>query len=420
MKKSQGKIKTILLSAMTIFALFSTMSAVFAWFVVVNPSTKIDTVTGDMSISLNKLSAIKYVYPFYPGSNDFIDYSSTNGKLKTYVLNDSDVPTSLENATIPSITKDVTNPPNACYLVGNSVFLGTTEEKKYSLSSGIILNSSADGNTFSVKSVSLSVNSTFLLTDKEGRNLVFSKVTYFKDNKPTNLEYDFLNKDNTLFLAKKAGFYDFTITRKETGYDLTITSQSRDDASILGMTLFDPTYAKLYGMKEDEAIYKQNTCLVYDVEISVKNEMRGFLLNLQVKRKALDNEDGETETKNQYYLSKYLSFNAVMASDIKNQSIYDFFHSCNESPGSFTYNFGGQRFETNDQTSLDILSKEIISSTSANTSVHLYLAVDYDPDNMKYFFDKSRLGNSYDLIRDFTFYFSTVQSVATEENTNNA
>lgn len=413
MKKSQGKIKTILLSAMTIFALFSTMSAVFAWFVVVNPSTKIDTVTGDMSISLNKLSAIKYVYPFYPGSNDFIDYSK-DGKLKTYVLNDSDVPTSLDNATIPSITKDVTNPSNSCYLVGDSVFLGTNETP-YSLSSGIILNSSADANTFSVKSVSLSVNSKFLLTDKEGNTFKFSNVTCSEDA--------FLNKENTFFLAKKAGFYDFIITKKETvGYDLTITSQSRDDASILGMTLFDPTYAKLYGMKEAEAIYKQNTCLVYDVEISVKNEMRNFLLNLQVKREALANEDGYKK-ENQYYLSKYLFFKAVMASEINNpsiKSIYDFFHRSEESSGSFTYKFDGRKFVTKDQTSLDILSKEIISSTSANTSVHLYLAVDYVPANMEYFFDESILGNSYDLIRDFTFYFSTVQSVATEENTNNA
>lgn len=416
MKKSQGKIKTILLSAMTIFALFSTMSAVFAWFVVVNPSTKIDTVTGDMSISLNKLSAIKYVYPFYPGSNDFIDYSK-EGKLKTYVLNDSNVSTSsFDSESIPSITKDVTNPPNACYLVGDSVFLGTNETP-YSLSSGIILNSSADANTFSVKSVSLSVNSKFLLTDKEGNTFKFSNVTCSEDA--------FLNKEKTFFLAKKAGFYDFTITKQQTSsYDLTINSQSRDDASILGMTLFDPTYAKLYGMKEEEAIYKQNTCLVYDVEISVKNEMRDFLLNLQVKREALDNEDGHIN-ENQYYLSKYLSFKAAMASEINNppiKSIYDFFHSRKESSGSFTYNFGEQKFVTNDQTSLDldILPKEIISSTSANTSVHLYLAVDYDPENMRYFFDESRLGNSYDLIRDFTFYFSTVQSVATKENTNNA
>lgn len=419
MKKSQGKIKTILLLAMTIFALFSTMSAVFAWFVVVNPSTKIDTVTGDMSISLNKLSAIKYVYPFYPGSNDFIDYSSTNGKLKTYVLNDSVDPTSLDKEI--SIDKEGVTDSKACYLVGNSVFLGTTEEKEYSLSSGTILNSSADGNTFSVKSVSLSVNSTFLLTDEKGKKLQFSTVTYHKDGKDTKLEDNFLNKDNTLFLAKKAGFYDFTITKKQTsGYDLTITSQSRDDASILGMTLFDPTYAKLYGMKEAEAIYKQNTCLVYDVVISVKNEMRDFLLNLQVKRKALGNEDGYIN-ENQYYLSKYLSFKAAMASEINNQSIqsiYNFFHRSEESSGSFTYNFGGQRFDTEDQIAL--VTNKKISSTSETTPVHLYLAVDYDPDNMKYFFDKSRLGNSYDLIRDFTFYFSTVQSVATEENTNNA
>ena len=417
MKKSQGKIKTILLSAMTIFALFSTMSAVFAWFVVVNPSTKIDTVTGDMSISLNKLSAIKYVYPFYPGSNDFIDYSSTDGKLKTYVLNDSDstVSTSFDKETIPSIDKtDFTPASNSCYLVGDSVFLGTNETP-YSLSSGIILNSSADANTFSVKSVSLSVNSKFLLIDKEGNTFKFSNVTCSEDA--------FLNKENTFFLAKKAGFYDFIITKKETvGYDLTITSQSRDDASILGMTLFDPTYATLYDMKEEEAIYKQNTCLVYDVEISVKNEMRNFLLNLQVKREALANEDGYKK-ENQYYLSKYLVFKAAMASQINNQSIqsiYNFFHRSEESSGSFTYKFDGQKFRTTDQTSLDILSKKIIASTSANTSVHLYLAVDYDPANMEYFFNESRLGNSYDLIRDFTFYFSTVQSVATEENTNNA
>lgn len=412
MKKSQGKIKTILLSAMTIFALFSTMSAVFAWFVVVNPSTKIETVTGDMSISLKKLSAIKYVYPFYPGSNDFINYSK-EGKLKTYVLNDSVDPTSLDKEII--IDKEGVTNSKAYYLVGNSVFLGTTEEKEYSLSSGIILNSSADANTFSVKSVSLSVNSKFLLTDNVGEKLVF---------KVTNLKDDFLNKDNTLFLAKKAGFYDFTITKKEKDYELSIVSSpSRGDSSILGMTLFDPTYAKLYGMKEGEAIYKQNTCLVYDVEISVKNEMRDFLLNLQVKRKALVNEEGKTG-ENQYWLSKYLSFRAAMESDINNQpidinnkQIYNFFHN-NYDESTKSYNFDGKKFVTYDQPALDILTNKIISSKSETTSVHLYLAVDYDPDNMKYFFEESRLGISYDLIRDFTFYFSTVQSVATGKNTN--
>lgn len=413
MKKSQGKLKTILLSAMTIFALFSTMSAVFAWFVVVNPSTKIDTVTGDMSISLTKLSAIKYVYPFYPGSNDFIDYSKV-GKLKTYVLNDSTVSTSLDGESMPSIdTTGFTSTSNAYYLVGDSVFLGT-DETPYSLSSGLILNSSADANTFSVKSVSLSVNSKFLLTDKEGNALIFSNVTCSDENA-------FLNKDKTLFLTKKAGFYDFTITKQETGgYDLTIAPQSRDDSSILGMTLFDPTYAKLYGMSEQEAIYKQNTCLVYDVEISVKNEMRDFLLNLQVKRKALDDENGETLKKNQYCLSRYVAFKASLASDTSKdkQAIYDSFHRSESVNDSFTYTFGGMKYEKNDQTALDILKDEKISSNSENTSVHLYLAVDYDPENMKYFFDESRLGISYDLIRDFTFYFSTVQSVAKGENAN--
>mgnify|MGYP006903495649 CR=1 FL=1 len=412
MKISQGKIKTILLSAMTIFALFATMSGVFAWFVVVNPSTKIDTVTGDMSISLNKLSAIKYVYPYYPGSNDFIDYSK-EGKLKTYVLDDNDVVDSLEQEEIPSVEKksDISS-TNCCYLVGNSVFLGT-DETPYSLSSGLILNSSSDGNTFSVKSVSLSVNSKFLLTDATGNVLPFSNITC--------PESSFLNKEKTLFLAKKAGFYDFQITKQGTGgYDLSITAHNREDSSILGMTLFDPTYAKLYDMSVEEAIYNQNTCLVYDIEISVKNEMRDFLLNLQVKRKALDNDEGKTGKNNQFCLSKYVSFKANIptADTLTKQDIYDSFHKSLSSSEKLTYQFDGKKYSGKDETALDILKDQKISSVGENTSVHLYLAVDYDPKNMEYFFDESRLGISYDLIRDFTFYFSSVQSVATGENNN--
>ena len=90
MKKISSRLKIVLATACAVFSLFSTMFASYAWFMVRNPSVRIDTITGDMSISLKRVSVYRYVYPFYSGSNTLIDYQSPKAGVREYVLKDEE------------------------------------------------------------------------------------------------------------------------------------------------------------------------------------------------------------------------------------------------------------------------------------------------------------------------------------------
>ncbi len=420
MKKISSRTRTVILTSLTIFALFSTMMASFAWFLVVNPNSKLDTVSGDMSISFSKVSAVRYVYPFYASSNSFIDYSK-EGTVKEYVLSESN-PAFITDAI--SVANTPTNETNKrYYLVGNKVFAGLSQGVDFDFSNAYILSASTDGSTFTAKDVTLSAGSQFVIVDQKGDIQELSSNTL----PASGIDYD---SGNHSYKVKTAMMVNFELS-KSTDSNSTetmtfkITQETRDDSAILGMTLFDPTLAKLNGQaseaKYPEAIYDQNTCLVYKIDLEVKSQTRDFILNCDVKRKEIADENGQINTKDQYDLSHYLTYR-VSESLGQEKNSFLYFHPSNlEEKSSYNNDSDSNpvySFSQKEETSLSIYTKNF-SSTENTTTQTLYIAVDYNPLKISHFFTEENLGKErIDMIRDFTFYFSCKQ--ITKETTQNS
>ncbi len=415
--------RTVILTSLTIFALFSTMVASFAWFLVVNPNSKLDTVSGDMSISFSKVSAVRYVYPFYASSNSFIDYSK-EGTVKEYVLSESN-PTFITEAISVANKPSDESTNKKYYLVGNKVFAGLSQGEDFDFSDAYILSASTDGSTFTAHDVTLSAGSQFVIVNQNGKIQELSSNTL-----PTSgIEYD---AGNHSYKVKSAMMVNFELSiPKSTDSNSTetmtfkITPETRDDSAILGMTLFDPTLAKLNGQaseaKYPEAIYDQNTCLVYKIDLEVKSQTRDFTLNCDVKRKEIADENGQINSTDQYDLSHYLTYRVSETLGSEENSFLYFHPSNLEEKSSYNKNSDSNpvhSFSQIGETSLSIYTKNF-SSTENTTTQTLYIAVDYNPLKISHFFTEENLGKErIDMIRDFTFYFSCKQ--ITKETTQNS
>lgn len=382
MKKFSKKGRVILLTSLTIFVLFTTCIASFAWFMTVSPTTPLETISGSMDISIKKVSAYRYVYPYFNSSDTYIDYTQ-NGNVKEVVMKDSQIK---EMGNLPSQASKPKNDKNY-YLIGNSTFLGDGT-KEYSLDTGLTFFSKLD-NSYQISDVIISAGSIFGVSNGNGNILLKN------EGNVTGME-EFTFKDGFL-QAKTAGRYSLTLTFDDGGSaKLKIEKTKRTDDAILSMTLFDPTYAKLYSSNVATAIKDQNTLLVYDVTLDVKNEDHDFLLSCDVKRSTSVLE---------YPISNYLSYQIEKANgSLKfSNDIYKHFHDKESNDGSL------KTFDES-TSSLNILFEEI-ESTSQTTSCHYYIAIDYVANKLNEFMKESNLGRSFDLKRDYTFYFSSSQII---------
>lgn len=385
MKRLSSKGKVILLTFLTIFVLFTTCIASFAWFITVSPSAPMDTISGSMDIQISRVSAYRYVYPYFNSSNSYIDYTR-EGKVKEVVLKDTG------SKTEDSLPTSISNPNNdsSYHLVGNKTFLGDSSTE-FSIASGLTF-SGIEPN-YELSDVTVSAGSIMTICDGNG-NIILNSA-------PSDLvETQFTYKDQYL-TAVEAGRYSFILNKVENQINLTIEAIKRDDDSILAMTLFDPTYAKLYSKDVASAIYDQNTLLIYDVTLNVQNESHDFTLSCDVRRAISSVID--------YPISNYLTYRIEKAdaSLTTADGIYNHFHS--ESENGSSKSFPDTSAET-----LNILSEKISSST-LNTECHYFIALDYKADKLDEFMKESNLGKSYDLKRDYTFYFSSSQIIHDQE-----
>ena len=389
MNKLSSKTKIIAMTSLTIVTLFSAFCASFAWFRVIHPNTDVIATAGNLDIRLTRLSAYRYVYPFFEGSNTYIDYSK-EGKVKEFVLSDTD---SSEN-TLPK-AETTTELGESLYLVGDKSFLGYEEtDTEFLPSSGLKFFTSTDGNTYTISDFTLSSGSIFAIKDSEGKNL---KVPLTENKSIQSLDMGY-------YKATEAGIYDFRIQKNGSAVSFTISKKSRDDNAILGMTVFDPTYALLKGEKGATAIYNQNTCLIFDITLDVENQGHSFSIDSRVKRQS---------TTAEFPLSKYITYRFLQKDSIPdNKSAFDYFHpEYTDAEEKAGYNTGTdvRKFEDGKDT-LELVSSTL-SSTSEKTSVRFYIAIDYDPTKIDTFFAESNLGRTYDLPRDFTFFFYVQQVV---------
>lgn len=292
-----------------------------------------------MEISIKKVSAYRYVYPYFNSSDTYIDYTQ-EGQVKEVVMKDSEIE---KMGNLPSPAYDPKNDQNY-YLIGNSTFLGDGT-KEYSLDTGLTFFSKLD-NSYQISDVIISAGSIFGVSDGKG-NLILKQESYVAGMEEFTFKDGFLQ-------AKTAGRYSLILTIDGGSAKLEIKKTTRTDDAILSMTLFDPTYAKLYSPNVATAIKEQNTLLVYDVILDVTNEDHDFLLSCDVKR--------STSSVLGYPISNYLSYQIKKADGSPKipNDIYKHFHDKRSNDSSL------KTFDES-TSSLNILSEKI-ESTFQTTS----------------------------------------------------
>ena len=387
MNKISSKAKIVAMTSLTLATLFSAFVASFAWFSLIQPNTDVVLAAGNLEVNLYRLSAYRYVYPFFEGTSTYIDYSK-EGKVKETVLMDA---SDDSEKTLPE-TETTSEATDSLYLVGDDRFLGY-DGSDFSTSDGLKFQRSIDGMSYEIHDFTLSSGSVFAVKNSDGENL---SLSLDEDGKIKEL-------GNGYFKAEEAGIYDFKIQKKEDGSSsFSVSGKEREDNAILGMTLFDPTYALLEGKEGAQAIYSQNTCLIFDVTLEVKNQGHAFSIESQVRRQ---------ETTYRYPLSDYITYRSV-SSLPEGKTPYEYFHpDDDEEADASGYNKSEDVVRFQDEKDQVQLYKESIASDTEKTYIRTYIAIDYDPDKIKTFFEESNLGRSFDLPRDFTFFFYVQQTV---------
>lgn len=334
--KKKRKVRLYATLASLTIAVIATLSvASYAWFAMFTAGSNLATVTGDLNVNINKVTAYKYVYPYYQNSTEFIDYGST-GTVKGYVVEDSSVESPADPVNTATITfatntpADPEDPLTNDLITGtyttsansnasNKVMYNTVETFRYFLFgdetfTGVSSNpwSSSTSIGFSSRNaiedtspavlsnvvVSAGATFTFFNTDNIGAG---TACNYYKYTSCTaNSCFEIVNEvDNNERITSsairclKSGIYEFSVTGNASGSaitSMTITTINRSDHAIIANNMLDPTMIFLdysgghgpHGEKPGggtyditdflpEAINGQETMVILDVELSFQN-----------------------------------------------------------------------------------------------------------------------------------------------------
>ena len=462
---NRTKKKTIGMIAVSIGNLAAITAGTFAWFVVYSRSTGIELASGDLNVEVNKISAYKYVYPFYDKSTEFVDYNAT-GTVTKYVLQDTNYDEYTTTSTTCTITLgssagrvstnsaethsqtsiyygDTTN--FRYYLIGDETFNGVSNKDWYLSAGHAFANVSniLDSNSATLENVVVSEGSSFILFDKS--TISNSACTYL------TYSYSSITESNTCFsitdneiTCLQTGIYTFTYSTS----GLTITTQSRDDDSIIGNNCMDPTMITVdYVGSADKSTYetlasyvptaiqRQNTMVILDVELKY-NVANDVLAGLKIVRNEansksihnLANKYNDTtnnltgyvseENRNALNASDFYSFYAVFTKTAitDGDSLYTAMHYPTDQEVNNTPIFSkfpnGETFQTSVDCTLNLKENTDSLTIPANNSdqtYHCYIGIEYDYEYSQYFLNEKRLGNTYLLDRDFGFYFTATQ-----------
>ena len=334
--KKKRKVRLYATLASLTIAVIATLSvASYAWFAMFTAGSNLATVTGDLNVNINKITAYKYVYPYYQNSTEFIDYGST-GTVKGYVVEDSSINSPSDPVNSATITFAVNTPvdpedpvtndlirgtytttenSNASnkvmyntvetfryFLFGDSTFTGVSSNQwSSSTSIGFSSRNAIEDTAPAVLSnvvVPVGATFTFFNTDNIGAGSV---CDYYKYTSCTaNSCFEIVNEvDNNERITSsairclKSGIYEFSVVGNASGTaitSMTITTINRSDHAIIANNMLDPTMIFLdysgghgpHGEKPGggtydisdflpEAINGQETMVVLDVELSFTN-----------------------------------------------------------------------------------------------------------------------------------------------------
>ena len=290
-----------------------------AWFALNDKESRIQMVSGDLGVEIQKVTAYKYVYPYYKNSTEFIDYDSP-GTIKKYILEDhtitygdqkvDDIAISSDNATITLGTRFVGSTtttsgsasalnvclPNASYvpefryyLIGDGKFCGVDDSWAIgnAFAFGLRENVSNDKKAI-IDNVVVSAGSSFTLIDVLDTGSGYS-YNYFplssiaESSSPFRIVDSDENGTGDMLYCLRSGIYTFTYGPNQLKIELRESESGQRDISVIANNSLDPTkisidYAGSESANYDTindylstAIYNQNTAVILDVELNFKN-----------------------------------------------------------------------------------------------------------------------------------------------------
>ena len=343
-KLTSRKGKIVGLVALIIGSVAAVTVTTLAWFNLAAKESTIEMVSGDLNVQIEKVSAYKYVYPYFKGSTEFINYGQNNGTVKKYVLEDhnllingnpvnekSDITS--DNATItlgaktdghyvPTFPLDPSSLSATnihyedidifrYYLIGDGLFCGV-ENKPWSIESAFafanISGSPTEANPIVLDDVVVSAGSHFTFFDTNGAEYDENEDEYncnyysLGENSISPAKSPFRIVGNSIYCLR-SGIYKFSYYIDSTGenpeeilkIDLhTEDNGTRKDISVIANNSLDATMISIEhaggkgGNKTlpaymPEAILSQNTMVVLDVELKFTNA-RPIDLNLRINR----------------------------------------------------------------------------------------------------------------------------------------
>lgn len=491
--------RVIFVTVLAVGNILTMASLSLAWFLQYSAtSSQMKTFSGDLDISIEKVCAYKYVYPYHNNSPEFINYDG-NGVVKSYVVEDSTVEAPSNLSSYSTFTLGVnenqsrTTSANAgtasaihyddsqslrYFLVGNEVFNGVTNNPWSTLTSSPFTSTDDpeesetpnDSKSIILKDVMVSAGAEFMFfdantvgTDPEHNNdPICSYFTYSDPVVEAGKNSRFSVVSGHL-KCLKSGVYDFRYRLDDSGhYYLDITLTASGDSTIMASNLVDLTKISIdyYGGALDLedlgvnsiedylpfGIQDQKTMVLLDILVKYqnKNDIEAGLKIVRAEEAvepSINTFDGKYNTDDDYTFLGYKNDserNPLLASDFYAfypellsaahvaQNGYDnpstVWNAFNNHTTNYTVNDVPQysKFDNSSDYKSDldctIHGDSTLIPGSANAQYyHIFIAVDYDYEYMNFFLNKDRLGVTYILDRDFSFYFTATQ-VTVEES----
>ncbi len=324
-KLSSRKGKIIGFSMLIAGSVGAVTMTTLAWFNLTAKESKIKMVTGDLDVEINKVSAYKYVYPYYKNSTEFIDYDAP-GVVKKYVLEDhtltydetdiDDINITSDNATVTLGTRtsgtstttlndaSSTNvyipeasyvPSFHYYLIGDGLFNGVDESWSLDKSQAFGLRESVTAEKHAIlDNIVVSAGSSFalveVLEDYVNAQTVY-EYNYFPISSIAESNSAFRAVDSNddgvddQLLCLRSGIYTFDYSPNQLSIELrTRDGGQRKDVSVITNNSLDPTKISIDyagSVDKDEfptidsyvpnAIHNQNTSVIIDVELNFTN-----------------------------------------------------------------------------------------------------------------------------------------------------
>ncbi len=472
LKNLSGRAKIIAVTSLVIANLATATAGAYAWFSAMAQTSNISTVSGDLNVSIEKVTAYKYVYPYYSNSAEFIDYDSP-GQVLSFVLEDKDVEdyvkeslsadravfeddvvfTLGENVAGTYVTsgtgtrQSILRPEGNdfyYYLVGDGVFAGSSAV--WSLGAAIPFSFSGTASALTpaqLDGVVVSAGAEFTLFDT--RTASAGACTYLDydayQSAPASgksKRFEIIDEDGrTTLRCLCAGIYSFVYD----GSTLSIALHNRSNDAIIGSNLLDPTKISLdyyasqsQGTLEEyipTAVAAQNTMVILDVLLHYRN-VSEVDAGLKVLRTSDATFDYASTTENVTgYISEsegdrigashFYAFYSLFSQTALGTSteVYAAMHAkttdqldASDVPYFSKFATSGSSIEVplhSDSETIENGKAVVDISTSSGADYHCYVAIEYDHVYTRYFMNEARMGKSYRLDRDFGFYFTATQ-----------